>query len=445
MKTTRQPGRYWPTAFLVLASLLLAGCDFEVVTNKGGTIVSSPAGINCRSDSGTCIVRNYERLGDGNDKVTTRLTAIPDDGYRFSHWKGCDSKKNLHCFKNMSGDIRIEAAFAPIKLAPASGNNTSLRFVAMGDWGKGNIDQKLVGDAVARVCNEAGGCNFGIGLGDNIYGTKKPTDAYDDIFNWKFEYPYVNINFPFYMTLGNHDNSLIIDGAGQFNMMGDVQVAYSYRTDRPSDKWRMPSRYYEHRQPQGASMPLASFFSLDSNPFISAVDINPEYFLLKYGSEQGAWFDRALADSRGTWKIAYAHHPYVSNGSHGNAGNYDGLQPLELVTTRMSGESWRLFMQKHVCGKVDLYVAGHDHDVQMLHSVPECGNTMFIVSGAAADIRPLKDTGRNPAIYQRGDALGFVIAELVGDKLTAKFYTVSQADGQATLRMQKTFSRRALN
>lgn len=444
MRTTMQYRRTRQFLLLALSVLFLAGCDFEVKTTKGGTVVSMPAGINCRADSGTCVVRNYERLGDGNDDVTTRLTAIPDPGYRFSHWKGCDRREYLHCWKHMSGDIRIEAAFAPVALAPASGNPGLLRFVAVGDFGKGNSNQKLVGDALQRVCDQSGGCDFAIGLGDNIYGAQ-PRDSYDSLFETKFEHPFANVRLPFYMALGNHDNSLIIDGGGQFNHRGEIQVAYSYRTDRLSDKWRMPARYYTHRHPQGGSMPLADFFALDSNPFVSPLDINPDYFFLRYAEEQAQWLRQSLAASSATWKIAYAHHPYLSNGLHGNAGNYDGLLPAGPLTARMSGEVYRRWLQANVCGKVDVFVTGHDHDIQLLHSVPECGNTMLLVSGAGADPRAFTDRTRNPAVYQQDNQLGFVITELNGDTLTMKVYSVSATDGLATLRNQKVFPRRTLN
>jgi len=443
MKTTRIPALA-RAAMVAAAALLLTACDFEVVVSKGGTVISDPAGINCRNGSGTCIVRDYERLGDGNDDVTTRLTAIPDAGYRLAYWKGCDSTRLLTCSKHMSGDIRIEAVFAPITLAAPGASTASLRFVAVGDFGKGNSNQKLVGDAMQRVCDQLGGCGFAIGLGDNIYGGQ-PQSSYDSLFETKFEHPFVNVRFPFYMALGNHDNSLVIDGGGQFNHRGEIQVAYSYRTDRFSDKWTMPARYYEHSHPQGALNPVASFFALDSNPFISPLDLNPDYLLLRYADEQAAWLAQVRSNSRANWKIAYAHHPYLSNGLHGNAGSYDGLMVVGPLTARMSGEVYRQWLQKNVCGKVDVFVTGHDHDVQLLHSVPECGNTILLVSGAGADPRAFVDAKRNAAVYLQDNQLGFVVNEIVGDKLTMKTYSVSTSDGQATLRHQVTFPRRALN
>ncbi|MDF1821450.1 MAG: metallophosphoesterase [Alcanivoracaceae bacterium] len=405
--------------FLLLTAIavLLAGCDFEVSPTDGGYVFSdiqSPVGISqCRRTSGTCVVRDYEDNGSLFAEVDVRLTAIADPGYRFSHWQGCDSSERLHCKIHLDGDIYIRAHFEPIQPAAASGNNQSLRFVALGDFGTGGDGQRAVADAIHSECEKRGGCDFAIGLGDNIYSDAAPKDVDDALFASRFEAPFSAIDFPFYLTLGNHDNDWLIDGLGSFNAAGEIQVNYSSN----SDKWVMPDRYYMHEQPQQANQPLASFFALDSNPLMAPLEIVPEYWMLKHKIEMGDWIDQAIASARGTWKIAYAHHPYISNGIHGNAGNYEGLPPVWPLLSP-SGEIYRKWLEKHVCGKVDVFFAGHDHEVQLLRSVPECGNTLLVVSGAAAKTREFADASRNPTWYQKDNTLGFVIGEISGDSLT---------------------------
>jgi len=80
----------------------------------------------------------------------------------------------------------------------------TLRFIAFGDGGTGSGTQIQVADSVKAVCDAAGGCDFAIYLGDNIYDTGVDS-ANDQQFEDKFEIPYQNILFPFYVTLGNHD------------------------------------------------------------------------------------------------------------------------------------------------------------------------------------------------------------------------------------------------
>lgn len=108
--------------------------------------------------------------------------------------------------------------------------DTIVRFIAIGDSGTGKDGQYKVADAMQAVCEQRG-CEFAIGLGDNIY--ESGVDGVNDIqFDTKFEDPYKNIDFPFYMALGNHDNTWIIGGDGADNDKGEIQVEYHYRTDR---------------------------------------------------------------------------------------------------------------------------------------------------------------------------------------------------------------------
>ncbi len=434
-------GKLSRLVLVLAASLLVSACDLKVVATTGGTVTSSPAMINCRADGGTCLVRNYEDMRKKFGISRAQLIATPDAGYRLSHWNGCDSTERLHCWVNLDSDIEVKAVFKPLDYATDGDPNVSLRFVAVGDFGTGAREQELVANAMGSVCNQKGGCEFAIGLGDNIYD-ENPQSPYEDAFDRKFEQPMRNANFPFYMALGNHDNSLIIDGIGNWNRTGEIQVEYSHRNDRATDRWIMPSRYYQHSHPENSGAPTATFLALDSNPFMTVFEIDPEYWVW-YEWNQGEWARNALAGSNAQWKIAYGHHPYLSNGMHGNAGNYEGIKPIDLFTRRFSGENYRRWLEKNICGKVDLFVAGHDHDLQLLHSIPECGNTIFMISGAGAKTRQLEgDATRNPFIYQQGNVLGFVIAEIQGNSITITFYTVSPDDGVATVAHKQTFKRR---
>ena len=51
-----------------------------------------------------------------------------------------------------------------------------------------------------------------------------------------------------------------------------------------------------------------------------------------YTANMATWLtDEWAGGSTGTWRIAYGHHPYLSNGPHGNAGMYEGfLHSLRL-------------------------------------------------------------------------------------------------------------------
>lgn len=301
--------------------------------------------------------------------------------------------------------------------------NKAVRFIAIGDMGTGEHGQYSVANAIAEVCAEKG-CDFALGLGDNIYDSG--VDSVTDLqLKTKFEDPYKNLNFPFYMTLGNHDNTWISGGDGLDNDKGEIQVAYSYQADRPSDKWQMPARMYSFTAPLKQDNPLVEFISLDSNPLAAVSDGDYAYWQLPYRDKEAKWLKNTLANSTTPWKIAFSHHPFISNGRHGNAGLYDGVPGAGVVYYNM--------LKNNLCGKVDLLISGHDHDLQLLKASDKCGKTVQIVSGAGAKSRDLKDANRNAAHWQLGGTLGFFHLHIEGDVLKISVYTVDSDTGEVNL------------
>lgn len=296
---------------------------------------------------------------------------------------------------------------------PIPSPDSVVRFIAIGDMGTGKEGQYQVAAAMENVCAQQG-CDFALGLGDNIYdsGVDSPEDE-----QWlsKFEQPYENLDFPFFMTLGNHDNSHF-EGEGLENSKGENQVAYTYKEDRVSDKWTMPARYYQFTAPLNAATPLVDFYSLDSNPLAALADANIEYWQQPYKQKQATWMNSALANSFGQWKVAFAHHPLISNGRHGNAGISDGVPLLGIV--------WKNFLEQNVCDKVDLLITGHDHDLQYLQPINSCGKTEFIVSGGGAKSRSFVDPDRNATYWQQDDTKGFFWVELKEGQMKIQSWTV---------------------
>lgn len=279
------------------------------------------------------------------------------------------------------------------------------RFVALGDTGTGSEAQRRVGQAIGEVCSAYGGCQFGMLLGDNAYNSG--VDGVDDPFFMDiFVNPYGHLGFPFYVVLGNHD--LGGDGLGvslDFEK-GDYQVQYS----QINPQWNMPAKFYQ--------VDLQHVWLLALN--------TTEIFFGQDATQRGTipdWIDQAPVDD---WKIAFGHHPYISNGKHGNAGEYEGLPFVPIA----NGEHVEDFMEDFICGKVDLYVCGHDHSMQDLEAV--CG-TEFIVTGAGAKTTEIK--GDNPA-YFNASQIGFTMFEATPSKLQVYFF-----DDQKNLLHQRTITR----
>ena len=282
-----------------------------------------------------------------------------------------------------------------------------VRFIAMGDGGEGNEAQATNSLAIESICNSKTdtqpGCDFVLYMGDNFYdeGVDSVTDPQ---FQTKFEAPYNNLSIPFMVALGNHDYGGCLFGScgiGWDFDLSQYQVQYSAL----SDKWTMPSEYYtfinDHVQ----------FFALDTNaimwdPWLNTAGLQPN------------WIRNETAASTSQWKIAFGHHPYISNGRHGNAGAYEGLDFLENVADVPIGTAVKEFMDEYICGKMDVYLCGHDHNRQWLE--PTCG-TEFIVSGAAAKTTDLDDKG-NPTKYEDDTTVGFIWIEINDNCLTGEFY-----------------------
>lgn len=325
---------------------------------------------------------------------------------------------------------------APLNKTPAAIDPNSLagtRFLALGDQGTGGDGQYRVAYAMEEVC-KVRGCDFALALGDNIYEVGV-TDEYDEQFETKFEQPYANFSIPFYMTQGNHDNSadpvteagLIPDlGIGHWYAAGNHEVAYHYREDRTSEKWQMPARYYDFEEGDG------TFFSLDTNLLMWwGLGLTDELEDAPVPQEQEEWFDAAVASADTPWRVVFGHHPYLSNGEHGNAGDYEastyGYERPDATIPRpdpLSGPYVEMFYEQHVCGKVDFIITGHDHDLQWLQETEECAGTEQIVSGAGGKTRSAGNMDRNPAHFQQFDTYGFLWVEMTDTAFTGVFYDV---------------------
>lgn len=268
----------------------------------------------------------------------------------------------------------------------------TMRFVVLGDAGQGNQSQYDVANAMEQVCTQKG-CDFALYLGDNFYNTGVES-VHDIQFLEKFEQPYAQLDFPFYVVLGNHDY-----GSGSSWNRPDPQVAYS----EISDKWIMPSRYHSHTNEH------ALFIGIDTN----AILWNNHWGGLE---DQASWVQETIEKSDSLWKFAYGHHPYISNGQHGVAGHYDGLENIPIA----SGADVKYFVESQLCEKIDIYFSGHDHDMQWLE--PQCG-VEFIVSGAGAKQRGRHGWGVETK-FEQYNSNGFLWVEIVDKELTAAFYNI---------------------
>jgi tartrate-resistant acid phosphatase type 5 len=288
-------------------------------------------------------------------------------------------------------------AVVPDQLAAA------VRFIVVGDTGTGDENEYAVARAIGAACQQRG-CDFVVHTGDILYDVG-PFSVDDTQFEDKFEVPYGSLGLPVYLVLGNHDvggDPSSEDDLDRWKEIGDRSVAYANRTDRTTDAWRMPARWYNFTHGP------AAFAAFDTSAFSYVLlESDPAGPLHRAVTAQET-FAATAWPANATWRFAVGHHPYISNGKNGDA---------EAVPGPLHGRVLDWFYESHVCGKADVLLVGHDHDLQWLQPVPSCGSTRFLVSGAGARPRPLADPLRNAALFQQGDVLGFWWLEVHGDRL----------------------------
>jgi len=136
----------------------------------------------------------------------------------------------------------------------------------------------------------------------------------------------------------------------------------------------MPARWYRFEFP--SKDPMITFLALDSNtPRPDGKVKSGRDFTLTPAqhAEQLAWFEDQLKRPRTTPFLAViAHHPVYSDGPHGD-------HPTLI-------RDWDPLFRKY---HVDLYMAGHDHDMQHLEFEGH-PTSHFLSGGAGADLYALK-------------------------------------------------------
>ncbi len=252
---------------------------------------------------------------------------------------------------------------------------TPTRLLLFGDSGTNDSQQRDVANGMARQCATQV-CDAAVLVGDIIYPDGLG-DADDPMALTHFEDHYRGLGAPLWLALGNHDyhrdpNAWIARYGTQGSRAGKFPA-------------HMPARYYT------VSLGAVRLVVLDTN---------------RLDDDQGAWLDAVLreAAARGDrWIVAAGHHPWRSYGMHRHA------EPAMAA-----------FYQRHLCGKVDVFVAGHDHDKQLLRG--PC-DVALVVSGTAGKLRPV---GRGDETLFALSSPGWARLEVRGAEAVLTFHA---ADG----------------
>lgn len=274
-------------------------------------------------------------------------------------------------------------------------------FLMVGDWGQdgNNSAQQSVAFAMQAYAKKYGITTDALLLlGDNMYGTLNG-GALSPRFNRQFEqmYPVSAFNCPALAVPGNHDYQVLPVSKFQ----AEVQYASSGLT-----RWTMPGGSYTRSFPVATS-PLCQMIFLDSNMLNEPAQPWPppdsSYYALDDQSriDQIAFLQATLAQPRNTpWLFVIGHHPLYSNGMHGdNATLIRDWDPL----FRQYG--------------VDLYLAGHDHDLQHIQIANH--PTSFVSSGAGgAPLYAIPAHKKQPGYIQ--ESFGFTHLQVKPDQFIVR-------------------------
>ncbi len=339
--------------------------------------------------------------------------------------------------------LQADGSCTDLNPEPFFGHLPVARFIAFGDFGTRDKNQRAVAEAMVKECQRKK-CDFGLTLGDNVYehGVSNNLAGQPDykLITDTFV-PYRPLQMPIYMVFGNHDVDQI-DGFSQWkswfwrenkDILMKNQLKYTLHPDnlvvkdssgKDSRLWNFSEPFYTKNEKGNIHL-----FAIDTNSF-------PHRALNKYGkivtdpenNEQIEWLKNALAKvPEDKWKLVFGHFPLRSYGEHGPDNEIKEFKEsiIDLLCTE----------------KVDFYFSGHDHYLGV--DQYQCSNghlIALVTSGAAAKSNRIRlsllpkdnktllwvngkdyDGGKSP--LEKFDAhggfskvLGYAVVEVLDDK-----------------------------
>jgi len=281
-------------------------------------------------------------------------------------------------------------------------HHQTLRFVVTGDAGGTHSELREGLAALSRRTHVDGI----ILVGDNFYpcGISGLSDP-----QWtKITAHFGPSHLPIYPILGNHDYGDQQEHArGTYSTCGHPDPGAEVQATGKIPDWRFPARNYLMQSP------LADFVMLDTQPI--ALGFSKPVAGSATAQEEASWLGATLDRLQSHWRIVVGHHTIYSSGIHGRKNDATQQRMRALLP---------LLREKHV----DLYICGHDHDMELLGDLQHGTDPVFLVSGAGSGLdalRPRRAAQEPPTIYPSFPTqshLGFAVLELSQDHLAITFY-----------------------
>jgi tartrate-resistant acid phosphatase type 5 len=213
------------------------------------------------------------------------------------------------------------------------------------------------------------------------------------------------LHVPIYPILGNHDYGDPQVHDGKLSTCGPTDPdAELEEVERFAD-WHFPARSYElHSQ-------LVDIIMMDSQPIASG--FTAPFRGSATATEDVQFLKQELERSTATWRIVVGHHTIYSSGVHGRTN--DSLRTnMRALLPMLDGSHG-----------ADLYICGHDHDLELIGN--ESGaRPWFLISGAgsALDAMRPRSLAEPPTIFPvpLDPFLGFAVVDVTPARLSITFY-----------------------
>jgi hypothetical protein len=289
------------------------------------------------------------------------------------------------CLKR-GNKTRVEVDRHFENIIPIASEDQTTTFIVIGDWGYQGPALQAISDQMDALASYMK-IDFIVTLGDNIYpeGVDSINDPHWEVYTENFNQE--SLQIPWYISIGNHDH------------YGNEQIQVDYSA--VDERWYFPNFFYTKTRPINNTGDSLGLIVIDS------------YRLRANPNDLGqiSWIDSVAEAMNSSWKIMIGHHPLYSYGYHGSDEVMQGL--LESILND---------------NEIDLYLAGHDHDLQHIRTEDY---SEFFISGSAGKIR---DTSPGPySLFSLSD-YGFLTIRLSSTTLSCYFI---DRDGRVVYNYQK--------
>ncbi|MCB1691541.1 MAG: metallophosphoesterase [Pseudomonadales bacterium] len=216
----------------------------------------------------------------------------------------------------------------------------SVSMLLLGDYGTADYRQRRVAAMMEAECRRLGGDLFVQTVGDNFYPdgvTSVDDPLWDDMFESMYDTPCLSqINF--YAALGNHDHG------------GNIDAQMQYGNDSlGSGRWNMPNAYYLHGHGRGTdNKVLVKVVVLDTT---APIDGQLAFLRSAFEGKPDA-----------VWRVVIGHHNIRTRSEK----YHEDHRLLNALLPTLKALN------------VDLYAAGHSHNLQLLEFP---GEPIYTVTG----------------------------------------------------------------